>query len=113
MKHVILLFALAGVTVQAQQPAASTTFESVRAHRQGTAIWWTGNAGWLIKSGDLLIAVDLDLSLPQKLQPPPLAAEALAGELDVVFVSHHHGDHCNGATLRALARGTRTTFVLP
>ena len=113
MKHVILLFALAGVTVQAQQPAASTTLESVRAHRQGTAIWWTGNAGWLIKSGDLLIGVDLDLSLPQKLQPPPLAAEALAGELDVVFVSHHHGDHCNGATLRALARGTRTTFVLP
>jgi L-ascorbate metabolism protein UlaG (beta-lactamase superfamily) len=106
------LGAAAGAAGQAP-PAPAATIDALRAHRQGLAVWWVGNAGWLIKSGDLLIGVDLDLSLPQKVQPPPITADALAGELDVAFVSHHHGDHCNSATLRALARGSRTTFVLP
>lgn len=87
--------------------------EELRAHKQGTAVWWTGNAGWVIKSGGLTVATDLDLSAPNKVQPPPVTAEDLAAELDVAFVSHHHGDHCNVATIRALARGTRTVFVLP
>ncbi len=115
MKPVFLLVVLtllAGSTAAARQSPAAT-IDSVRAHRDGIAVWWTGNAGWLIKAGDRLIGVDLDLSLPQKVQPPPVSADALAGELDVAFVSHHHGDHCNTATLRALAQGTRTTFVLP
>jgi L-ascorbate 6-phosphate lactonase len=85
----------------------------LRGHEQGTAVWWTGNAGWVIKSGGLTVGMDLDLSTANKVQPPPVTAEELAGELDVAFVSHHHGDHCNVATIRALARGTRTTLVLP
>jgi L-ascorbate metabolism protein UlaG (beta-lactamase superfamily) len=87
--------------------------ESLQAHKDGTAVWWVGNAGWLVKADDLLIGFDLDLSLPNKVQPPPITGDALAQHLDVVFVSHHHGDHCNVATLRALAAGSRTTFVLP
>ncbi len=106
-----VLVAAASGSGSAQQPAAA--LESVKAHREGVAIWWAGNAGWLIKSGDLLVGIDLDLSLPNKVQPPPVSPDALAAELDVAFVSHHHGDHCNGTTLRALARGSRTTFVLP
>jgi len=111
----VLAFALAcGLGAARQAPPAPTaTIEAIRAHRQGLAVWWVGNAGWLIKSGDLLVGVDLDLSLPQKVQPPTVTPEALASELDVAFVSHHHGDHCNNVTLRALARGTRTSFVLP
>jgi L-ascorbate 6-phosphate lactonase len=97
------------------QPAVPerSVLEGVQAHREGTAVWWMGNAGWLVKADGLLVGFDLDLSLPNKVQPPPLAAEVLAAELDVLFVSHHHGDHCNVPTLRALAAGTRTTFVLP
>lgn len=87
--------------------------ESLRTHKAGTAVWWVGNAGWLVKADDLLIGFDLDLSLPTKVQPPPISGDALAEYLDVVFVSHHHGDHCNVATLRALAAGPHTTFVLP
>lgn len=101
-----------GTAGQATQ-GSTPTIDAVRAHREGLAVWWTGNAGWLVKAGDRLIGIDLDLSLPQKVQPPPLTAETLAADLDVAFVSHHHGDHCNTATLRALARGTRTSFVLP
>ena len=105
MRPVCLLIALivmTGTGGYARQ-APSATLDAVRAHREGLAVWWTGNAGWLIKAGDRLIGIDLDLSLPQKVQPPPVTAEALAAELDVAFVSHHHGDHCNTSTLRALA----------
>ena len=112
---VLLALAVAPVAGRAPQtlPAPRSTLDEIRAHREGVAVWWTGNAGWLIKSGSRLVGIDLDLSLPQKVQPPPVAADALASELDVVFVSHHHGDHCNTSTLRALAAGPRTTFVLP
>jgi L-ascorbate metabolism protein UlaG (beta-lactamase superfamily) len=104
-----LLLSAAALSAGAQTAA----LDSVRSHKQGLAVWWMGNAGWLIKSDNLLIGVDLDLSVPQKVQPPPIAPEALAPELDVALVSHHHGDHCNVPTIRALAAGTRTTLVLP
>ena len=103
----------------AQQPARPNdgVLKEIQAHHQGLAVWWIGNGGWLIKSDNLLIGTDLDLQTNDreypKLQPPPVAAEQLAGELDVEFVTHDHGDHCNPQTIQALARGTRTTFVLP
>jgi L-ascorbate 6-phosphate lactonase len=109
---IALMTVVPGAAGQGTQ-APIATIDAVRAHREGIAVWWTGNAGWLIKAGDRLIGIDLDLSLPQKVQPPPVAAEPLAAELDVAFVSHHHGDHCNTATIRTLAAGPRTSFVLP
>ncbi len=87
--------------------------DEIQAHHKGIAIWWVSNAGWLIKSDNLLISTDLDLSMEEKIQPPPITARELAGELDVAFVSHHHGDHCNVPTIKELARGSRCTFVLP
>jgi L-ascorbate metabolism protein UlaG (beta-lactamase superfamily) len=115
MRPLAVLLALTIVPVAAVSApqSATATIDDIRGHRQGLAVWWTGNAGWLVKSGDQLVGFDLDLSASQKVQPPPVTAEALAGELDVAFVSHHHGDHCNTATLRTLAAGSRTTFVLP
>jgi photosystem II stability/assembly factor-like uncharacterized protein len=41
--------------------------DQIRARTPGVAVWWTGNAGWLIRSGDLVIAIDLDLSTAQKI----------------------------------------------
>lgn len=96
---------------QAPQPAR-TVLDQIRSHHKGIAIWWVGNAGWLIKSDNLLISTDLDLSNDEKVQPPPITAGQLAGELDIAFVSHHHGDHCNVPTIRALAQG-KCLFVLP
>jgi L-ascorbate 6-phosphate lactonase len=91
----------------------SAVLEQIRAHHHGIAIWWAGNDGWLIKSDDLLFATDLDLETEEKVYPPPISADQLASEIDVVFVTHHHGDHFNGPTLKALARKPRCTFVLP
>ena len=76
-----------------------------------------GQFGWLHQSGDLLIATDLDLDANNKsdpkIHPPPLTPQQLAGELDVEFVTHQHGDHCNIPTIQGLAQGSRTIFVLP
>jgi L-ascorbate metabolism protein UlaG (beta-lactamase superfamily) len=93
--------------------AASSVVEQIRAHDSGLAIWWVGNAGWLIKADNVLIGIDLDLSRAGKIIPPVVTADELAGEIDVAFVSHHHGDHCNVPTITAIAKGPRATLVLP
>ena len=87
--------------------------EQIKAHHDGIAVWWMGNTGWLIKSNDLLFATDPDLETEEKIFPPPISAGQLAPEIDVVFVTHHHGDHFNGPTLKVLAQKPRCTFVLP
>jgi L-ascorbate metabolism protein UlaG (beta-lactamase superfamily) len=85
----------------------------IRSHHNGIAIWWTGNAGWLIKSDDLLIGTDLTLDNDEKVQPPPVTAPEIAPDLDVLLVTHHHGDHCNPETIRELVKSGKCIFVLP
>ena len=118
--RLVAAFVLSAAAVAAQgpptpAPAAAPTAvgDSIRAHRQGLAVWWMGNAGWIVKADDVAISFDLELGMSNRLQPRAAAPEDLAAEIDVAFASHHHGDHCNGATIRALAAGSRTTFVLP
>lgn len=113
MKMRSRFFVLAIAAAAACLAQTSPVLDQIRSHHRGIAIWWTGNAGWLIKSDNLLIGIDLDLSNDEKVQPPPITAAQLAGELDVAFVSHHHGDHCNVPTIRALAQGGKCLFVLP
>ncbi len=103
-----------GLQLSAQTRTPSKNLvDQIRAHRQGIALWWVGNDGWLIKAGGLLIGTDLDLDAEDKVEPPPVSAADLASELDVAFVTHHHGDHFNIPTLRILAQKNRCTFVLP
>ncbi len=106
------VFGCISVVAQAklERPAV---LEQIRSHNTGLALWWVGNAGWLIKADNILIGIDLDLSTSGKVEPPVITPEQLADELDVIFVSHHHGDHCNTGTLKTLSQGKRTTFVLP
>lgn len=116
MRLLQTLLIVAAATVPASPQAnrsADVILGEIRAHQHGLAVWWMGNTGWLIKSDNLLIGTDLDLEPGNKLQPPPLTARELAGELDIAFVTHQHGDHCNVPTIRALAQGSRCTFVLP
>jgi len=85
----------------------------IEAHQDGTALWWVGNAGWLIKADGLLVGTDLDLSADEKIYRPPISPDELAPLLDVVFVTHHHGDHCNAETLKTLAAKSKCVLVLP
>lgn len=101
-------------SLQAQSALSSKDLlDQIRAHRKGIALWWMGNDGWLIKSDNILVGTDLDLDIIDKIQPPPLSAQELATELDVTFVTHHHGDHFNLPTHKILGQGNRCTFVLP
>lgn len=100
-------------TTCASQAAPSAVLEQIRAHKSGLAVWWVGNAGWLIKADGLLIGIDLDLGTTGKITPPVITADELAGEIDVAIVTHHHGDHCNVPTIRAIANLDRGTLVLP
>ena len=108
----LLVFTFLALQCSAQ-PASSTVLEQIRSHKSGLAVWWVGNAGWLIKSDGVLIGIDLDLSTSMKVAPPVITADELAREIDVAFVTHHHGDHCNAATIRAIASQTRGILVLP
>jgi L-ascorbate metabolism protein UlaG (beta-lactamase superfamily) len=107
-----LAFALFASACSAQS-ANSTVLDQIRLHKTGLALWWVGNAGWLIKADGVLIGIDLDLSTSMKIAPPVISADELASEIDIAFVTHHHGDHCNTATIRAIAAQSRATLVLP
>jgi len=110
-RHFVMIAMIAVGLCPAQN--STTVLEQIREHREGTAVWWVGNAGWLIKANGVLMGIDLDLSPQSKIIPPTIGAEDLANELDLALVTHHHGDHCNTPTIRALASGRRTTLVLP
>ncbi|MFC1544621.1 MBL fold metallo-hydrolase [Gemmatimonadota bacterium] len=85
----------------------------IRAHDDGVAVWWTGHNGWLIKSGGILIGTDLVLDAADRLQHSPVTANDLAGELDISFVTHEHGDHFNNKVSRVLAKSSDCLFVVP
>lgn len=88
--------------------------DEVRSHKQGIAVWWTGHNGWLIKSGGTLISTDLILeSGERRLYASPISASELAGELDIAFITHEHGDHFERRTSRILAEKSDCIFVIP
>jgi Beta-lactamase superfamily domain len=93
-------------TICAQAQPAQTAkdrkiLDEIRAHRSGIAVWWLGHNGWLIKADGTLIGTDLVLEEPNRRTPPPISAAELAGELDVSFVTHGHGDHFHRKTSKS------------
>ena len=94
-------------------PAARQILEEIRAHTEGTAVWWTGHNGWLIKANGVLIGTDLVLDAADRIQQSPITALELAGELDIAFMTHEHGDHFNNQVSRVLAQNSDCLFVVP
>ncbi len=88
------------------------------------ALYWLGQAGFLIHSPRATVLIDpyLSDSLAQKyrdtlfphvrMMPPPIAPDAL-GPVDLVLCTHHHTDHMDPGTLAPLARDPATRFVVP
>ena len=68
----LLLPGLAAFLFANANNSGDSIVHQIRSHHKGIAIWWTGNDGWLIKSGDLLIGTDLTLDNDDKVQPPPV-----------------------------------------
>ncbi len=83
------------------------------------ALWWLGQAGYVIRSEDLTVAIDPYLSdaaavgAPEfsRLYPPPLEPEQL--DVDVYVVTHDHLDHLDPETIARYRWKERTVFVAP
>jgi len=105
------------------------SLQQVRAHATPSGhvtLWWLGQAGFIIKSpGGIVIALDPYLSNScqaigvkagfdmNRLVPPPLAPQELAG-VDAYVMTHSHQDHCDPDTLAASrAAGGRGPYVAP
>lgn len=109
-----LLAALACLlTCSVPLQAQDRLIDEIRDHDVGTAIWWTGHNGWLVKSGEILVGTDLVLEYPGRLEPSPVSAMELASELDVAFITHGHGDHFGRRTVRILLEHSDCIFVIP
>jgi len=74
---------------------------------------WTGNDGWLMTDGSLLIATDLDFYLSERLAPPPMTLDELGPELDLLMITHEHDDHFNARTVAELINKSHCHFLLP
>ncbi len=91
----------------------SRLIDEIRAHSSGMAVWWVGHNGWLIKSGDILISIDLPLETRAREVPSPVIAKELAPELDIAFITHEHSDHFERETSKILLEEGNCLFVLP
>jgi L-ascorbate 6-phosphate lactonase len=64
---------------------------------------WLGQAGFLLRTDETSLAIDPFLSEHElRLYPPP--PPSVLGRLDMLLVSHEHGDHFDVDLLRSLGR---------
>jgi len=83
------------------------------------AIWFLGQAGYLIKSNDIVVAIDPYLTDSAANLSPELSRIIAAPfepselDVDVYIVTHDHIDHLDPQTIEAYPYKTRTTFVAP
>jgi L-ascorbate metabolism protein UlaG (beta-lactamase superfamily)/protein-tyrosine-phosphatase len=90
---------------------------------EGAALWWLGQAGFLIAQGGLRIVIDAYLSdslaqkyagsrFPhQRMMPPPVEPGGLTG-IDWLLCSHAHTDHMDPGTIPALLAANPAARVL-
>lgn len=83
------------------------------------ALWWLGQAGYVVRSGGVTVVIDPYLSDSAagpagefaRAYPPPLEPEELTG--DVFLVTHAHGDHLDPETIRRTRAKETAWFVAP
>jgi L-ascorbate 6-phosphate lactonase len=110
IRLLLAAFLLLPAASYAQKPPLAA---QIAAPSDSTVLWWLGHNCWLIRSGDLLIGVDLVLQDSYRIVPGPLSAGELAPHLDVLFITHGHDDHFNKYTARILLERSSCLFVLP
>ena len=86
---------------------------------QQAALWFLGQAGYIIRSAGVTVAIDPYLSdsaaasAPEfsRLLPVPIEPEKL--RVDLWIVTHDHLDHLDPETIRRYPHSDRTQFVAP
>jgi L-ascorbate 6-phosphate lactonase len=92
---------------------SNSSLEQLLSTPEGIALCWLGNLSWLIHAGGTLIATDLDLDRPGRMQPSPIPAAEIAPALSVHLITHGHEDHFSSPTCAVLAERSSCTFVVP
>jgi L-ascorbate metabolism protein UlaG (beta-lactamase superfamily) len=95
------------------QVQAENRLEKIKSTREGVALCWLGNLGWLLGSDGILIATDLDLERESRIQPSPIPTTEIAPLLDVHLITHGHEDHFSSSTCAILVERSACTFVVP
>ena len=87
-------------------------------HEQA-AVWWLGQAGYIIKSLGVTIAIDpylSDVAAEEdseftRLYPPPFEPETL--DVSLYLITHDHLDHLDPVTITRYKKKLTTTFIAP
>ena len=78
------------------------------------AFWWLGQAGFAIRTADLLLLVDPFLAERDGRLTTPAFDPRDAADVDVVTCSHEHYDHMDLDSLPSIARASpRARFIVP
>ena len=83
------------------------------------ALWWLGQAGYYMKSGDCTVVIDPYLSdsvgktapLFARAYPTPVCPTEI--KADIFIVTHDHTDHLDPETIAAYPHKETTAFVSP
>jgi len=77
------------------------------------SLLWQGNDGFIFSDGQYMIATDLDLAAGNRIFPPTVDMDELAENLDLLLITHEHGDHFNAPTVGQLLKKDRCHFIIP
>ncbi|MDR2390765.1 MAG: MBL fold metallo-hydrolase [Planctomycetota bacterium] len=107
--------------------------DNTRAEKGKVYMWWFGGPSWGIKAGEEIFLLDnyagpgLVTRIANSGDCQNTGAEYLHwlrlnaqvvdiwkfGRIDALFITHHHSDHCDFYTVKALLRTTACKFVAP
>jgi L-ascorbate 6-phosphate lactonase len=86
----------------------------VRDDAGGVTLTWLGQAGFLLRAGQVSVLVDAFLSPREGRRVPPPLDPATLTDVDLVLCTHEHLDHLDGPTVAAVAAASpRARVVVP
>ena len=77
------------------------------------SVCWLGNAGWLLRIGQVNVLIDPDLEQSRSRKTLEGIPEDCLSKAHAVLITHEHGDHFNIPTARRLMQESDCRFVLP
>jgi len=95
------------------------TIQNINLEPGQAALWFLGQAGYLVRSEGVTVAIDPYLSDSVKttspefsrVRPAPMEPEDLA--VDLYLVTHDHADHLDPETIRRYRHKEDTLFIAP
>jgi L-ascorbate 6-phosphate lactonase len=102
------------VTTQPQTATVPERLAALDLRSGQIALWWLGQATFLLRSREATVLVDPFLSPhPDRRVPPPFAPRDAEG-VDVVLITHDHLDHLDDDALPGIAEASPACwFVVP